>query len=174
MRKWQVLAGSLLLAASLTACAKNQNLALTTPSVETEAVPTTPGIESEASQNEENSEGTRIRLTSGDYEAVVVLYENATAQELQAMLPVTLAFEYYNSAERIAYPPEALVTEGVEAGVEPKAGDLALYIPWGNIAVFCEDFRYSDQLIPIGKVESGQEVFNNLEGEMEFLAELQE
>lgn len=90
------------------------------------------------------------------------------------MLPVTLTFEYYNSAERIAYPPEELVTEGVEAGIEPKAGDLALYIPWGNIAVFCEDFRYSDQLIPIGKVESGQEVFDNLEGEMDFLVELQE
>ncbi|MCC8023801.1 MAG: hypothetical protein LIP16_00595 [Clostridium sp.] len=105
----------------------------------------------------------QIRLTGGTGDVIISLYDNVTTQDLVSQLPMALKFEYYNATERITYPPQALVTEGTEAGFEPRTGDLALYIPWGNIAVFCEDFRYSEQLIPIGRIESGQEVFDSLD-----------
>ena len=36
----------------------------------------------------------------------------------------------------------------------PPKGDIAYYIPWGNLAVFVRDFRPSDNLVPLGKLSS--------------------
>ena len=39
----------------------------------------------------------------------------------------------------------------------PSAGDLAYYSPWGNLAIFYEDFRYSAHLVRPGRIDSGVE-----------------
>ena len=37
----------------------------------------------------------------------------------------------------------------------PQIYDLTYYSPWGNLAFFTEDFRYSNGLVPLGKIEIG-------------------
>jgi hypothetical protein len=44
------------------------------------------------------------------------------------------------------------------AGTQPSAGDIAYYAPWGNLAIFHRDFRYSDGLIGLGRFDGGLEV----------------
>ena len=86
------------------------------------------------------------------------------------MLPVELDFSDYNSTEKIAYLPNSLDTSDTTSGTAPTAGDLTLYAPWGNLALFYKDFSYSADLIPIGSVEEGLEHIAALEGKI--MAEL--
>ena len=69
----------------------------------------------------------------------------------------------YNRTEKIAYPPDALPTEGEPDGYDPETGDLCLYAPWGNLCIFYQDFRYSPSLIRLGHVESGIEILSGME-----------
>jgi hypothetical protein len=55
--------------------------------------------------------------------------------------------------------PKRLSTEGVPAGVDPSKDDLAYYAPWGNLAVFYKDFRYSRGLVKLGRIDAGVEMF---------------
>ena len=99
----------------------------------------------------------RIRLTFDGQEALVELYDNATAESLVKMLPLTLDFEDFGGAERIAYPPEKLSTAGMPASYAPKAGEMTVYAPWGNIAVFYKGHAASKGLVPVGRFVSGAE-----------------
>ena len=55
----------------------------------------------------------------------------------------------------ISYLPRKLLTEGAPAGSDPAIGDVAYYAPWGNLALFHKDFRYSSGLVHLGKIDSG-------------------
>lgn len=50
-------------------------------------------------------------------------------------------------------------------GFDPESGDLCLYAPWGNLSLFYEDFRYSEGLISLGKLETGVEILGAIEGD---------
>ena len=67
-------------------------------------------------------------------------------------LEVTLN-DYNNTTEKIFYPSPALAIEGVTRGCAPIAGDITIYAPWGNVAIFCKNGSYSDTLIKIGRVD---------------------
>jgi hypothetical protein len=71
------------------------------------------------------------------------------------MLPLTLTLEDYSRTEKISDLPGKLTKEGAPAGAAPSVGDIAYYAPWGNLALFYEDFRYSDGLILLGKLDGG-------------------
>ena len=49
-------------------------------------------------------------------------------------------------------------------GSTPSIGDIAYYSPWGNLAIFYRDFRYSSGLIKLGKIDTGIEELNVPEG----------
>jgi len=34
-------------------------------------------------------------------------------------------------------------------------GDIGYYAPWGNLALYYQDFGYSDGLIKLGRMDSG-------------------
>lgn len=93
-----------------------------------------------------------------DNEIITVqLYDNATARDLVSRLPLTLEFSDYNNVEKIAYLPNgssALNTSDAPETFTPAAGDLAVYIPWGNISFFYNAFRASSGLAPFGKIGS--------------------
>lgn len=72
-----------------------------------------------------------------------------------AMLPLTLTLSDYAGTEKIADLPQAIDIADAPAGYEPKAGDLAYYAPWGNLAIFQKDFRYSTGLVKLGRIETG-------------------
>lgn len=97
----------------------------------------------------------RVKFTWSGGEAVAELNGSASAESLWAMLPLTLDFEDFNGTERIAYTDEKISTNGAPASYTPSAGDITLYAPWGNIAVFYRPFRESRGLVPLGRFVEG-------------------
>jgi len=96
----------------------------------------------------------KIRLTAFDQTVTATLHDTPIARDFASMLPLTLQFETY-ADERIAYLPRKLTREGAPSGMIPKTGDLAYYVSWGNLAIFMQDFRYSNGLLPLGTIDGG-------------------
>ncbi|WP_258170418.1 cyclophilin-like fold protein [Burkholderia multivorans] len=94
-------------------------------------------------------EGTTITATLENSEA---------ARDFASLLPLTLTLEDYASTEKISDLPRRLSTAGAPSGIAPKVGDLTYYSPWGNLAVFHRDFRYSDGLVKLGTLDAGIEI----------------
>lgn len=111
------------------------------------------------------SQTTKIRLKFDGGEATAELYDNPTSRDLVSMLPLTLSFKDFNGTEKISYPPRSLSTEKAPEGFKPSEGDLTLFAPWGNLAIFYHDFRYSKGLVPIGHFTSGLEKLAKMNGE---------
>jgi hypothetical protein len=76
------------------------------------------------------------------------------------MLPISLTLDDHAGTEKISYLARKLSTEGAPAGSDPSTGDISYYAPWGNLAIFYKDFRYSSALITLGKIASGLEALN--------------
>ena len=38
---------------------------------------------------------------------------------------------------------------------DPAPGDITMYAPWGNLAIFYRDYGFSRGLVPLGKLDSG-------------------
>lgn len=38
-------------------------------------------------------------------------------------------------------------------GTAPVPGDITIYEPWQNVAIFCKSIRYSDDLIKLGHID---------------------
>jgi hypothetical protein len=102
----------------------------------------------------------RIRLSFNNQEIVVALEDNSASRSLLSQLPLELKFENYGSTEKISYLPKKLDITGAPGSCTPKTYDLTYYSPWGNLAFFIKDFRNSNGLIPLGRIEKG---FENLE-----------
>lgn len=93
-------------------------------------------------------EGTTIAAT---------LDGNPAARDFLSLLPLSVVLEDYAATEKIFYLPRKLTTSGLPDGYEPRAGDIAYYAPWGNIAIFYKDFRYSPGLVKLGVIDTGLE-----------------
>ena len=83
-----------------------------------------------------------------------------------SILPCELEFSDFNNTEKIAYPTKTLSTNEAPSGAAPTAGDLTLYKPWGNLALFYKDYQYSSDLILLGKIETGAENISALNGKV--------
>lgn len=105
----------------------------------------------------------KVRFLADGNEIIVELENHPAANGFYEMLPMELTFEDFNGIEKIAYPLEALDIEGAPDSCEPKVGDLCFYAPWGNLSFFYKDFRHSESLVPLGKVESGVEFLESLD-----------
>lgn len=99
----------------------------------------------------------QIHFTLGETVVTASLEDNPATRDFLAMLPLTVTLEDYASTEKIAYLPKRLSTEGAPDGIEPKKGDLTYYAPWGNLALFQKDFRYSSGLLKLGRIDKGFE-----------------
>ena len=108
----------------------------------------------------------RLKLNVGGNEIIIKLNDSNTANSLVSMLPLTLNFSDFNSTEKIAYLPDTLDTSDAPESFDPSIGDLTLYAPWGNLALFYKDFPNSSGLVPIGKVETGIEYMTSLAGKV--------
>ncbi|GIN74503.1 hypothetical protein J14TS2_49780 [Bacillus sp. J14TS2] len=115
---------------------------------------------------------TKIKLTFHDEEVIVRMLDNPTSNAFLELLPLTLTFEDYAGTEKISYPPSELSTEGAPSGIDPAAGDFTYYAPWGNLAIFYQDFGHSNGLIKLGEFESGIEKLENLDGDFEMVIEI--
>lgn len=129
-------------------------------------------VENLQNEWEDNTmENARIKLTVNGNEIFVNLDESQASREFLEMLPLTLTFEDFNNTEKIATLPDELSTEGLPSGYTPEVGDFSYYAPWGNISVFYKDFRYSNSLYKLGRVESGIEILENMNGNFEVTIE---
>jgi len=97
----------------------------------------------------------KIRLTVDGQSATATLYDNATARDFAALLPLSLTMEDYATIERVSNLPRKLSTQGAPDGVAPVAGELTHYAPWGNLAIFIQGRPYAHSLLPLGKVDDG-------------------
>ncbi len=102
----------------------------------------------------------KIKLKFENKEIVVVLNNNGASNDLLDQLPLELKFENYGGIEKISYLTKRLNINNSPGSCTPKIYDLTYYSPWGNLAFFTKDFRTSNGLVPLGKIESG---FENLE-----------
>lgn len=119
------------------------------------------------------AEETQLLLSFAGGEAIITLEDNATTRDFLTMLPATLTFEDYAGSEKISYLDRELSTEDKPASYDPQVGDVALYIPWGNLAVFYGDAGSSSELAPMGRVVSGLELLSAAEGEFEVSVSVQ-
>lgn len=54
-----------------------------------------------------------------------------------------------------------LELEGVTRGCAPVPGDITIYVPWGNLAIFCKNWSSSNDLVRIGHIDgNGIEALN--------------
>lgn len=108
--------------------------------------------------------GTRLRLTVNDNEEVIIaLYDNTAVDALLECLPLeNLSFFDLSGIEKpIERLDELLSLGNEEPGYDPVTGEMVIYRPWANFTIFYGDFRYSPELVPLGKVESGLEVLSS-------------
>ncbi|WP_416047437.1 cyclophilin-like fold protein [Cupriavidus basilensis] len=97
----------------------------------------------------------KIRLSVDGQVVTATLYDNATARDFAALLPLSLTLEDYAVIERISDLPRKLATADAPAGMTPEPGDITYYAPWGNLAIFVNGRAYARGLLPVGKVDTG-------------------
>ena len=99
----------------------------------------------------------KIRLSAGNTVLTATMLDNETSRDLMSLLPLTVTFKDYAGTEKITYLPRRLSSKGAPKGTNPSVGDIAYYAPWGNIAIFYQDFGFSEGLIKLGHIASGIE-----------------
>lgn len=62
---------------------------------------------------------------------------------------------------------QSLDKTGAPKGANPSIGDLMYYEPWGNVAIFYEDFEYAGGLIPLGHIDDIDGFIDSLSSSME-------
>ena len=103
-----------------------------------------------------------VNITVGDRTVTATMEDNAAARDFLSRLPLEITLnDYNNMTEKIFYPDPALTTEGVTRGCAPTPGDITIYAPWGNVAIFCKSWSHSNALIKIGRIDgNGIEVLS--------------
>ena len=117
----------------------------------------------ESSADNAEAGGKKAKLTINGQEFVVTLYDTPAANALYEMLPLELTFADFNGIEKIAYMEDELPTAGEPAAFDPDVGDLCLYAPWGNLSLFYKDFRNSNGLVSLGRLDAGIEVIGGIQ-----------
>jgi hypothetical protein len=107
-----------------------------------------------------NKKVMKLKITKGDKVITAILYENPTTRDFIAQLPLTVDMEDFAGKEKIFYPPKKLSTTERKAVSDPKIGDINVYAPWGNIAIFYGGYSGSRDLIRIGRITEGMDAFN--------------
>jgi hypothetical protein len=97
----------------------------------------------------------KIRIEFNGATMTAALYDNPSARDFAAMLPLDLTIENYANNEKIAYLPRKLTEEGSGPFTNEAPGDLCYYAPWGNLAFFYAGYRYSRGLIRLGRLDNG-------------------
>jgi hypothetical protein len=107
-----------------------------------------------------------ITLTLDDTELTATLVDSETTQDFLSLLPLELTLSDYRETEKVSDLPRRLSTAGVPEGLNPEVGDVTYYAPWGNVAIFYEDFGYSPGLVKLAHIDSGIEALASSSGEV--------
>jgi len=110
----------------------------------------------------------KIQISTGNMVLTATMLDNPTSHDFMSLLPLTLTLKDYAGTEKISDLPRKLSTQGAPPGSNPSVGDITLYAPWGNLAIFYKDFGYASGLITLGKIDSGVEKLAQLNDEVTF------
>ncbi|MBD2046757.1 hypothetical protein H6F78_14335 [Coleofasciculus sp. FACHB-64] len=113
----------------------------------------------------------KINIQIGNKVVPATLIDSKTTQDFISLLPLTLTLKDYVNTEKISDLPRRLSTEDAPPGTDPAVGDIAYYAPWGNLAMYYNDFGYSNGLIILGKIDGDIEALN-VPGSVEATIEL--
>ena len=95
----------------------------------------------------------KIRISFNDSDLTATLEDNPTARDFASLLPLQgLKIENYGNNEKISYLPRKLTEEGSGPFGNERPGDLGYFAPWGNLAMYHGDYRWSRGLIRLGPV----------------------
>jgi hypothetical protein len=155
-----ILVLALLMSLSNSACRADNSMTISTPSK----------IPNEISTERANS--MKINIKVGDKVVTATLIDSKTSRDFISLLPLTLTLEDHANTEKISNLPRRLSTEDAPPGSDPAIGDIAYYAPWGNLAMYYNDFGYSNGLIILGKIDGDIEALN-VPGSVEVTIELQ-
>ena len=102
-----------------------------------------------ASREENNDPSTSMKLniTVGSRTITATMEDNAAGKDFLSRLPLSVTLNDYNATEKIFTPSPALTTDGVTRGCTPTPGDMTIYAPWGNVAIFYKSGSASNDLI---------------------------
>ena len=128
-------------------------------------LPTTETTRSTSTISEASmTEGTPIRITIGDDILDGRLWNNPTAHDLIALLPLTLEFRDLNHVEKIARLPRRLSMDGVPEGDDPQPQDIGYYAPSGDLVFYYDDVGYWDGIVRLGVLDSDMDIIRNQTG----------
>jgi hypothetical protein len=96
---------------------------------------------------------TRVRITIGDTVLTARLFDNSTANDLAAQLPLTLTFRDLNGVEKTAPLPRKLSADGMPAGADPDVGDIGYWAPDGDLVFYYGDVGYWNGIMRIGEFD---------------------
>ena len=119
------------------------------------------------------TQNTRIKLTFNDNEIYALITNSNAGNDFLSLLPMNLKIEDFNGTEKISYLSKKLNTQNEPDGITPKAGDITYYAPWGNLAIFYKNFRYSNNLIYLGRFENISDIskLSNIKGDFDIRIE---
>ena len=107
------------------------------------------------SGNNNNSENTSlmINIIVGNSTITATMEDNVAARDFLSRLPLEVTLNDYANTEKIFYSSPALSISGAPRGCTPAPGDITIYAPWGNVAIFYKSFSSSNDLIKIGRID---------------------
>ncbi|WBU59287.1 cyclophilin-like fold protein [Paracoccus albus] len=93
---------------------------------------------------------TRINVILDGQTLTATLDDSIAGQDFAAMLPLELTLSDYHGIEKIADLPREIDRSDAPESYQPEAGDITVYAPWGNLAIFYKPFQESRGLIRLG------------------------
>ncbi|MCD7898358.1 MAG: flavodoxin [Bacteroides sp.] len=111
--------------------------------------------ETEQNNNNNNSDTTsmNIKITVGNSTITATMEDNTAARDFISRLPLEVTLNDFNNAEKIFYPSPTLTIGDTPRGCAPQAGDITIYAPWNNVAIFYKSWSHSNSLIKIGSID---------------------
>jgi len=113
----------------------------------------------------------KIRIKVGNEFITATMLDTETSRDFISMLPLTLRMKDYSGTEKISDLPRKLSTKNGPSGHDPSVGEITYYSPWGNLAIFYNDFGYSKGLIKLGSIDGGIEKLASRQGDFEAIFE---
>jgi hypothetical protein len=124
--------------------------------------------------NQRATSETPIRVIIGDTILTGRLWNNPTARDLIAQLPLTLTFRDFNQVEKIAQLPRKLSMDGVPAGDDPFPRDIGYYNPSGDVVFYYDDVGYFTGIVRIGQFDGSMDAIVSQTGNFTARIELTE
>ena len=142
----------MLLTIAMSACGSSNGEDVQLP--EAPSVPSDSDNSDNSNDNNDNQTTLTMKITIGNRTITAMMEDNAAAKDLLSRLPLEITLEdFNNTTEKIFYPDPALNTTGVKGGCAPVPGDITIYAPWKNVAIFCKSWSHSNDLIKIGHID---------------------